>query len=618
MSSQTHFHHQPLHSSTSIRLLELLPDKPGSKVECKLRTAELDLVPSYEALSYVWGDENDQSEILCDGNTMLIPRNLANGLRCFRDSAVSRVLWADSICINQMDIIEKSYQVRLMGQIYATATRVLIWLGEDNDGSMAEAVECVNFFATLFSHYSEIKDFEKSGFEGEAFLRTGTRNFDTIRTTFGLFPEDSSKYKALKTFTHNPWFYRAWTFQESFLARKRQLYLGKFMLHDIRLQQALLMAELLYRVTNIAIFREINNRDCTTMIAPKYQLIGPKKFRQLMWQRKGSGCKHSVDLVYSLLDTTTDILEIVPDYSKNYVQVFTEATLAIMRMDKGLAILADVAIAPRNNSSELPSWVPDWRVKQPNFGLLRTQAPLFSCTGENNHQCSIISDGRKLTVRGFEIDQIHALDDFRAGHELLQTHLPVEGDSQQCLHTTGESRRIAVIRTICCDLVIFDEKNILKNAVQRYDESPEELLQDMSSLGQRWKDATGKLLQDILDQYHPHYPSDSYVSFLQKYTTAGYRRKFIVTKHLRLGLAPENAEPGDVVTILFGSQVPVLLRPSPGKDNEYLFVGLCYVDQMMDGQALREAPEQECPDKSLEEPSVMNQPLLSIRDFVII
>jgi hypothetical protein len=226
-----------------------------------------------------------------------------------------------------------------------------------------------------------------------------------------------------------------------------------------------------------------------------------------------------------------------------------------------------------------------------------------------------------LTVRGFEIDQVRALDQFMAGHEMVETYLPVEGDSQQCLHTTGETRRIAVIRTICCDLVIFEQKNILKNAVQKYDESPEKLLQEILSLGQRWNDSTGKLLQEILDQYHPHHPSDSYVSFLEKYVAAGYRRKFMVTRDLRLGLAPENAKPGDVVTVLFGSQVPVLLRPCRANENEYLFVGLCYVDQMMDGQALtlvQEDSDHVSSDRAHKGHATVNQPQSHIKDFVII
>jgi hypothetical protein len=38
-------------------------------------------------------------------------------------------IWMDSICINQVGLIEKSHQIPLMGAIYSQATRVIIFLG---------------------------------------------------------------------------------------------------------------------------------------------------------------------------------------------------------------------------------------------------------------------------------------------------------------------------------------------------------------------------------------------------------------------------------------------------------------------------------------------------------
>ena len=52
-------------------------------------------------------------------------------LQCFRPShpRESRVLWIDSLCINQKDIEERGQEVGIMGPIYAKAKQVLIWLG---------------------------------------------------------------------------------------------------------------------------------------------------------------------------------------------------------------------------------------------------------------------------------------------------------------------------------------------------------------------------------------------------------------------------------------------------------------------------------------------------------
>jgi hypothetical protein len=41
-------------------------------------------------------------------------------------------LWIDAICINQKNADEKQAQVPLMGEIYANATEVMVWLGRDS------------------------------------------------------------------------------------------------------------------------------------------------------------------------------------------------------------------------------------------------------------------------------------------------------------------------------------------------------------------------------------------------------------------------------------------------------------------------------------------------------
>ena len=40
-------------------------------------------------------------------------------------------MWIDALCINQDDLDERADQVCFMADIYETAWRVVIWLGED-------------------------------------------------------------------------------------------------------------------------------------------------------------------------------------------------------------------------------------------------------------------------------------------------------------------------------------------------------------------------------------------------------------------------------------------------------------------------------------------------------
>jgi len=49
------YEYHRLEYSTSIRVLELLPDKQGAPLRRHIRDVLLDDVPDYEAISYVWG-----------------------------------------------------------------------------------------------------------------------------------------------------------------------------------------------------------------------------------------------------------------------------------------------------------------------------------------------------------------------------------------------------------------------------------------------------------------------------------------------------------------------------------------------------------------------------------
>ena len=62
-------------------------------------------------------------------------RNLAEVLPYLRYEYRIRTLWIDAICINQQDLRERSSQVKIMGDIYRLADRVVIWLGSAKDKS---------------------------------------------------------------------------------------------------------------------------------------------------------------------------------------------------------------------------------------------------------------------------------------------------------------------------------------------------------------------------------------------------------------------------------------------------------------------------------------------------
>ena len=70
---------------------------------------------------------------------MRVTANAEAVLRRMRLPDQLRVLWIDSICINQEDKQERSQQVALMHEIYGHGMRNLIWLGDD-DGATKRAL----------------------------------------------------------------------------------------------------------------------------------------------------------------------------------------------------------------------------------------------------------------------------------------------------------------------------------------------------------------------------------------------------------------------------------------------------------------------------------------------
>jgi hypothetical protein len=136
--------HAPLLQPNGIRLLRLLPTKEDSKniqcelFECALRPSDGAARP-YEALSYVWGSTlKPESITIVDqkrDRQFAITQSLHAALLRLRDHDIPRIIWIDAICIDQSNKTERSHQIPLMAEIYAKASRVVVWLGEEKDNS---------------------------------------------------------------------------------------------------------------------------------------------------------------------------------------------------------------------------------------------------------------------------------------------------------------------------------------------------------------------------------------------------------------------------------------------------------------------------------------------------
>ena len=82
-------------------MIELLPGTVSQEIQILLHHRELSDIPTYEALSYEWGEPVRQYVLYCEGSVLKCTSNLLAALKRLRLPDKSRWLWVDANCINQ-------------------------------------------------------------------------------------------------------------------------------------------------------------------------------------------------------------------------------------------------------------------------------------------------------------------------------------------------------------------------------------------------------------------------------------------------------------------------------------------------------------------------------------
>jgi hypothetical protein len=186
------------------RILKLHGGAPGSPLAGSIIDATLEQhhASTFDALSYVWGSPEGQTTPLLIENTdqgaqsIEILPSLHAALCRLRKPNSHRLLWVDALCINQADDVERSQQIPMMGKIYHYARSVIIWLGEEAEGSAL----ALDFIPRI----------------------TDLAQFDHIIKDQSL----THQWYALSRLMNRSWFTRRWVVQELAFARDAKLYCG--------------------------------------------------------------------------------------------------------------------------------------------------------------------------------------------------------------------------------------------------------------------------------------------------------------------------------------------------------------------------------------------------------
>lgn len=152
-SAHNHYRYKQLRQARDIRILELRPAEAfDDRLQLSLKQVSLEDHDRhhFEAVSYVWGASRGEQEVLCDDETIRVTANCESLLRHLRLKTQARHLWVDALCINQSSTSDKNHQVPLMGDIFESAERVIIWLGPERT-SVANFFRRVKLFNPFIS-----------------------------------------------------------------------------------------------------------------------------------------------------------------------------------------------------------------------------------------------------------------------------------------------------------------------------------------------------------------------------------------------------------------------------------------------------------------------------------
>lgn len=294
------------------------------------------------------------------------------------------------------------------------------------------------------------------------------------------------------------------------------------------------------------------------------------------------------DHVFALLGIASDAEELglEPAYSQSREQVYTELARKLL-MHGYWNVLSHCLHEPHTGktaSLRLQSWVPDWsqrtscsplqqraldRTRKP---ALRTMLqPEFRASGRRVSEIEAPGDdwNSPLTVEAIRVGTVAQRGRVWSNNSGPGGWLKDLQDlSQSSLSrlTEPSERRNRVWRTAVAD-----------QDIRRYNTKPRLPPETVDKLNVAFSDTQ---LTSIDVQALVTYDLGSYAEQMQ---SSGKGRCPSILSNGCLALVPEEVRKGDEVVIVFGAEVPFVIRPRAG-NGSYVFVGEAFVYGCMDGE----------------------------------
>lgn len=438
-----------------IRLLELKPGLDNDKIECRMFPVSLEDEPSYEALSYTWGDVSTTTKIWINNVVKDVTLNLAGALANLRYPTSSRVLWVDAVCINQEDLQERNHQVRQMTHIYSKGNQTTVWLGGQkgtpNRRPGMEALQLLSRFGVviftqrLHEAYPYVAKQERP-----PWITNQKEEFKSFAMTVQLIKSLRSlqHLSVIEFLSKLPWWRRGWVLQEVVVARKVVVVFGTATC-DWEHLAAVFKLLSQYKDENVDLLSASMTggsvESTTESPAHKkldYQIVTMNDLREMRAQQKQvtlcdviylqrhSLCTVPVDKVYSILGLLSrqDRSSVLLDYQRKDVEIFRNVTQFIIESRGRLDFLCLVQrLRPHRRRPELSSWTPDWGTELHNsLGYQPFQNPIFQAS-KRNAQVTFKDDLRIMVARGVCFDTVKEVSDESNIREIEEMPLPASG-----------------------------------------------------------------------------------------------------------------------------------------------------------------------------------------------
>jgi len=363
------FHARPPHRPLQldeIRIVTLLPGAFADPIVCTLEHANLDHAgtATYEAVSYAWGNPEHTQPITLDSVPYPVTANLFSALTYLRDRTDPTRLWIDSLCINQQDLAERSAQVSRMRDIFASALKVHVWLGDygglpKSDWHLAfqYMLACSDWMArppktaaerhrmeTVEIRHARGKDV-MAGLLGRAWFR---RVWVVQEVAVRHWRDDDEKVKLMVGHLTVPWFVMSGAFGNLLYIRGSQ--------------EDGVLSDSYNRLNGLcSIAKAWQYKHRLMELAKEEKYVGfAEQLAMYLSRFTQFGTTDQRDRLYSLLgmlvgnDTVPEYL--APDYSKPVSTVFQEYTAWMLREGTCIDLLG-LSAGPQ---PEGPSWVPDF------------------------------------------------------------------------------------------------------------------------------------------------------------------------------------------------------------------------------------------------------------------